>query len=297
MDEAALDMQNKGQRAHTQGWPEPYVHTVLFWQGNHQIYGQIRCNYTVLANPTYTPARKWNLLESGHLLESGCSYQGPSTCLASTQQACTLHTQIYTHSHVHTPLIGTCTNTTACTLHTHTQLHAHTTDLAPFQGLSWILAYAHAHMVCFWRVFFLAHAPPGTITHKCMWHTYTNMHTHTMAQTRTSAARMRTSTNAHTHTHTHTHTPPYTHAPIQFPTNGQWWSWSTTHLQLRKPNKSTRVWVLHLCVCVCVFCVCVCVFCTCLCASVSVSVSVSVYVWVQQACLEPFTALLIKNMH
>jgi hypothetical protein len=23
------------------------------WQGNHQIYGQIRCIYTVLANPTY----------------------------------------------------------------------------------------------------------------------------------------------------------------------------------------------------------------------------------------------------
>ena len=24
-----------------------------FWQGNHQIYGPVRCIYTVLANPTY----------------------------------------------------------------------------------------------------------------------------------------------------------------------------------------------------------------------------------------------------
>jgi len=24
-----------------------------FWQGNHQIYGHIKCIYTVLANPTY----------------------------------------------------------------------------------------------------------------------------------------------------------------------------------------------------------------------------------------------------
>jgi len=28
------------------------VYTV-FWQGNHQIYGHIRCIYTVLANSTY----------------------------------------------------------------------------------------------------------------------------------------------------------------------------------------------------------------------------------------------------
>ena len=36
------------------GWPEPYifmVYTGYFWQGNHQIYGHIRCIYMVLANP------------------------------------------------------------------------------------------------------------------------------------------------------------------------------------------------------------------------------------------------------
>jgi len=33
-----------------------HIYTVYiryFWQGNHQIYGHIRCIYTVLANPTY----------------------------------------------------------------------------------------------------------------------------------------------------------------------------------------------------------------------------------------------------
>jgi hypothetical protein len=36
-----------------------HIYTVCvryFWQGNHQIYGQIRCIYTVLANPTYMHA-------------------------------------------------------------------------------------------------------------------------------------------------------------------------------------------------------------------------------------------------
>jgi len=34
-----------------------HIYTVcilFFWQENHQIYGHIRCIYTVLANPTYT---------------------------------------------------------------------------------------------------------------------------------------------------------------------------------------------------------------------------------------------------
>jgi hypothetical protein len=33
-----------------------HIYTVYiryFWQGNHQIYGYIRCIYTVLANPTW----------------------------------------------------------------------------------------------------------------------------------------------------------------------------------------------------------------------------------------------------
>jgi hypothetical protein len=33
-----------------------HIYTVYirhFWQGNHQIYGHIRCIYTVLANPMY----------------------------------------------------------------------------------------------------------------------------------------------------------------------------------------------------------------------------------------------------
>ena len=29
------------------------IYILYFWQGNHQIYGHIRCIYTVLANPTH----------------------------------------------------------------------------------------------------------------------------------------------------------------------------------------------------------------------------------------------------
>jgi hypothetical protein len=35
-----------------------HIYTVYiryFWQGNHQIYGHIRCIYTVLANPMHVP--------------------------------------------------------------------------------------------------------------------------------------------------------------------------------------------------------------------------------------------------
>ena len=30
------------------------MHIQYLWQGNHQIYGHIRCIYTVLANPTHS---------------------------------------------------------------------------------------------------------------------------------------------------------------------------------------------------------------------------------------------------
>ena len=32
------------------------VYIRYFWQGNHQIYGHIRCIYTVLANPRHLPS-------------------------------------------------------------------------------------------------------------------------------------------------------------------------------------------------------------------------------------------------
>ena len=46
-----------------------HIYTVYiryFWQGNHQIYGHIRCIYTVLANPKY--------------VQAGVSVQVESTC-------------------------------------------------------------------------------------------------------------------------------------------------------------------------------------------------------------------------
>ena len=40
------------------------VYTQYFWHGNHQIYGHIRCMYTVLANPTYGHRRHYLLMQS-----------------------------------------------------------------------------------------------------------------------------------------------------------------------------------------------------------------------------------------
>jgi len=39
------------------------IYIRYFWQGNHQIYGHIRCIFTVLANPT-------------HSLRVGCNHVG-----------------------------------------------------------------------------------------------------------------------------------------------------------------------------------------------------------------------------
>ena len=41
-----------------------HIYTVFlryFWQGNHQIYGHIRCIYTVLANPKHNSYRAWKV--------------------------------------------------------------------------------------------------------------------------------------------------------------------------------------------------------------------------------------------
>ena len=34
------------------------VYIRYFWQGNHQIYGHIRCIYAVLANPTHSASER-----------------------------------------------------------------------------------------------------------------------------------------------------------------------------------------------------------------------------------------------
>jgi hypothetical protein len=47
--------------------PEPYIYSVytVFLQENHQIYGHIRCIYTVLANPTHIPTACYGLQSTG----------------------------------------------------------------------------------------------------------------------------------------------------------------------------------------------------------------------------------------
>ena len=62
MSHASAELILSGPKSvpHLQGWPEPYIYMVCiwyFWQGNHWIYGHIRCIYAVLANPTHLALR------------------------------------------------------------------------------------------------------------------------------------------------------------------------------------------------------------------------------------------------
>jgi len=50
-----IQSQNRHMYMHRVGQNHVYmVYIQYFWPGNHQIYGQVRCIYTVLANPIYT---------------------------------------------------------------------------------------------------------------------------------------------------------------------------------------------------------------------------------------------------
>ena len=86
---------------HTCRVGQNHIYTVYmryFWQGNHQIYGHIRCIYTVLANPTHLA------------LNATFTTFGPEWQLRvffPDDQCWERHTQ--THVHIHTPKhIHTC---------------------------------------------------------------------------------------------------------------------------------------------------------------------------------------------
>jgi len=77
-----------------------HIHTVCtrhFWQGNHHMYGHIRCIYTVLADPTHTLSANFE----------------PRT--HKNRKNTRTHAHTHTHTHTHT-LTHTDTHT-----HTHTQ--------------------------------------------------------------------------------------------------------------------------------------------------------------------------------
>ena len=67
------------------------VHVRYFWQGNHQIYGHIRCIYTVLANPTCVwrggmMRSESSLFQGGHgsMLSAGLQ-EADTLCVCSSQ--------------------------------------------------------------------------------------------------------------------------------------------------------------------------------------------------------------------
>ena len=92
------------------------VYTQYFWQGNRQIYGHIRCIYTVLANPRYA----FTCLVSRHCQIFATDSE------THTYPQIQIYTRNYTHKHART----------SAQKHTRTHMHActragkHTSTLA-----------------------------------------------------------------------------------------------------------------------------------------------------------------------
>jgi hypothetical protein len=72
------------------------VNIRYFWQGNHQIYGHIRCIYTVLANPTNDPCT--HAAHVRHHLFCWLAAPAPSG-IPTVYITCTKHTHPHSHSH------------------------------------------------------------------------------------------------------------------------------------------------------------------------------------------------------
>jgi len=69
---------------------QKHIYTVYiryFWQGNHQIYGHIRCAYTVLANPIHVPSLTF--------LQDKLQCKLLRTELSSTATVCFLYIPMY----------------------------------------------------------------------------------------------------------------------------------------------------------------------------------------------------------
>ena len=115
-----------------------HIYTVCiryYWQGNHQIYGHIRCIYTVLANPRYVA---WGFYSHVRGLKSmRVTWWCVCTCAH-------VHTQIHKHAQTE---IRTRTRTHAHA-HVHTHTHTYTHHIFTCRPLSCrISSGAHAYSV------------------------------------------------------------------------------------------------------------------------------------------------------
>jgi len=72
-----------------------HIYTVYiryYWQGNHEIYGHIRCIYTVLANPN-------------HLIAGMVSHDSALSGVGVATAVKLGVTHTHTHTHIHTHLL------------------------------------------------------------------------------------------------------------------------------------------------------------------------------------------------
>ena len=106
------------------------VYVRYFWQGNHQIYGHMRCIYTVLDNPTHDVL---NLC-----LKQRC---GHTQAFMDTCTHTRTHFLSHTHAHIQTQYLThthTYARTYTHTLSHNTHTHAHT--------YTYTYTYAHTHI-------------------------------------------------------------------------------------------------------------------------------------------------------
>jgi len=98
------------------------------WQGYHQLYGHIRCIYTVSANPTHVSAVDQTIRDGQTSLDANQHTNTITHTLKHTSKYThahtTTYTQIHTQAHTHT-YIHVHTETHTYT-HVYTQSHTHT---------------------------------------------------------------------------------------------------------------------------------------------------------------------------
>ena len=117
-----------------------HIYTVYiryFWQGDRQIYGHIRCIYTVLANPTYDcEGRTFLMRHTAYRTKNqACILPSPRLhCLPAKDQQQPMVARVWAR-------MQTCTCIRARTHHIHTHSH---TDLQEY-GHACRRAHADVH--------------------------------------------------------------------------------------------------------------------------------------------------------
>ena len=125
------------------------MHIRYFWQGNHQIYGHIRCIYTVLANPTLHTVDKLHLLAdpdttSAHARARSCPHPAYTLHTSHTRFSTGLTHPASSPTHTHTHTLHLLTQEHVAALIQPTRSTPHTLD-SPQVDTPRLLTDTHTH--------------------------------------------------------------------------------------------------------------------------------------------------------